>query len=164
MRGSYNLAYVLLAFLVSACGGSGESTTTAPASESVADRFADLTDDERETVMISPLESGQAKYQVMPAVFDTVVVRAVAGPADEPRLVDVLLKGSFPDACTELNELTQSGHEDDEIATLTMRRPESAVCAQVVRPYRFFFQLSKRYAPGEHTLLVNDVPFRFEVE
>jgi len=91
-------------------------------------------------------------------------VRSVPAAENEARVVEALLKGSFPDGCSELHQLTQSKTTGGESATLTMRRPLSAVCTQVVRPYRFFFKLDARYPPGDYVLGVNNRSFAFTVE
>jgi hypothetical protein len=150
--------------LIIGCGGSSNSTTTDAPSLSTTTSFEDLEDDERETVMIATADRSSGAFTINPAAFDTVIVRSVPAEENEARVVEALLKGSFPDGCTELHELEQTGSSDGQIATLTMRRPESAMCTQVVRPYRFFFRLDDRFSPGEYVLVMNDRSFEFKVE
>ena len=86
----------LLASLVAACGGMSNSSSTKgdDVDGATSDRFADLEDDERETVMIAnPGDSGN-EYLISPAVFDTVIVRSAPAVAGEPHVIETLLKGS----------------------------------------------------------------------
>ena len=159
-----NLCLALLLPFVASCGGTSNSASTGGTDDSAVDRFSDLVDDERETVMITTAEESAGEFSMSPAVFDTVIVRSVPATGSEARIVEVLLKGYFPDGCSELHDLTQANTEGGQTATLTMRRPQSAICTQVIRPYRFFFELEERFQPGEHTLTVNDKAFRFTVE
>lgn len=154
---------VLLVPLVGACGGMSNSTSTEGAGGAPSDRFVDFVDDERETVMITTAGDSAEEYLISPAVFDTVIVRSVPAVGDEPRVIETLLKGSFPDGCTELHQLTQSRTAGGQSATLTMRRPQSMMCTQVVRPYRFFFELDNRFPHGKYTLVLNDRVFEFTV-
>jgi len=148
------------------CSGSSSSTDdrSGGESENIESLFADLVDDERETVMIESGEISASEFDIMPAAFDTIIVRAAPGSSEAGRAVDALLKGSFPDACTQLHELSQRSSEAGAVVSLTMRRPRSAICAQVVRPYRYFFELDGTYAIGDHTLVVNDRPYAFSIE
>ena len=155
-------ALLLVTAAAVGCSGSSNSMDTAPTKPS--DRFADLVDDDRETVMITPADLDAEEYDIMPATFDTVIVRAAPASSDGRHGVDALLKGSFPDGCTHLHEMSQRKTDSGQAVTLTMRRPLSEICTQVVRPYRFFFELDDRYPPGDFTLVVNDRPLAFVVE
>lgn len=159
----------LAALILSSCGGTGNSTAPAGGTDSsevarMKEHFADLVDDERETVLIAPADRDPDAYEITPASFDTVIVRAEPHPTDGRKAVDVLLKGSFPDGCTELHKMTQHSTADGRTVELTMRRPEGAMCTQVVRPYRYFFVLDGTFAAGQYTLTVNERPFHFTVE
>lgn len=155
---------VLVLPFISGCGLMSNSTSPDGAEDPSSRRFADLEDDERETVLITTSDESTGEFRMSPAVFDTVIVRSVPTTEDEPRVVEALLKGSFPDGCTELHQMVQSKTDRGESATLTMRRPLSAMCTQVVRPYRFFFELDARYPPGDYVLVVNNRLFAFTVE
>ncbi len=85
-----------------------------------------------------------------------------APPSDSTR-VEVLIRGSFPDACYELSGVTQSRVARLVDVTLTVRRPQGAFCATVVRPYRFYLMLDGRFARGPYTLTVNGTVAPFEV-
>ena len=119
--------------------------------------------DGRDLVVLVPPDSSQ-EYFFYPALFDTLHVRpasleaaagAAAAAAAEAVPVEVLVKGSFPDACMELHAVEQEriGHLVN--VELLMRRPRGSVCASVVRPYRFYFLLDGAYAPGAYTLKLN---------
>ena len=77
--------------------------------------------------------------------------------------VEVLIKGALPDACAELHRVTQQRTARLIDIQLTMRRPQGAVCATVVRPYRFYVLLDGLYEPGPYTLSVNGVVKPFEI-
>jgi hypothetical protein len=138
-----------------------------PPDERFGHRYADEAPDGRSTIVIAPPDTAKA-YFYYPAVFDTVHVRPapfgdVTSDATSETKVEILVKGSFPDACTELHEAeqTRSGHIVE--VDLQMRKPQGAVCAAVRRPYRFYLMLTGRYAPGNYTLLINGDEFPFEV-
>lgn len=127
--------------------------------------FDDLDEDGRETVLIEPVdEEGLEAFDVRPAVFDTALIRVDPNRVDGAANVEVLLKGSFPDACFQLHELDQRPSRSGQVIVLTMRRPTDAICAQVVRPYRFFFTLDRRITPGRYDLQINEESFAFEVD
>ena len=125
--------------------------------------FEDLDDDGRETVLIEPTEEGLGSFDVRPAVFDTAMIRVDSNRTDGTATVEVRLKGSFPDACFQLHDLDQRPTKGGQEIVLSMRRPTDAICVQVVRPYRFFFTLDRRFVPGRYALIVNEHPFSFEV-
>lgn len=155
-------AALLSALLVSVSGCMHTaSDTKRTATEERRDPFEDVGDSDRETVLIEPME-GTETFDVSPAVFDTAIVK-VDAQSGIPAIVDVLVKGSFPEGCFELNALDQEPMRGGQRVSLTMRRPEEAICTQVVRPYRFFFTLDRRFNPGRYTLVINDRSFPFEV-
>lgn len=153
---------VLVAALVfSACTGSGESTV-APDDE-FGHRYEGVAPDDRETVLATPPDSSES-YIMTPAVLDSIVVRPArrAAAPGEAVPVEVLLKGALPDACSALNLPTQTRRANLIDVELTMRRARGAMCAQVVRPFRFYLPLEGTYTPGSYTLTVNGtvLPFR----
>lgn len=116
--------------------------------------------------MIAPAET-EVEYFYYPAYFDTVHVRHAPFeervPFELQELpVEVLLKGSLPDSCTELHDLEQDRAGNIIDVTLRIRKPRGAVCAAVMRPYRFYFELPGEYRPGHYTLRLNNriVPFQ----
>lgn len=141
-------AALVLALVLSACGGGA----------ALGDE-----DDGRETVLIRPAD-GDTRYLVYPAILDDVFVRpsqAAAGAGTEVG-VEVLLKGTLPDACSELDAARQSRAGNFVTVDLTMRTPRGAVCAQVTRPFRFYIVLEGGFEPGHYTLTLNGTahPFR----
>ncbi|HEX7072225.1 MAG TPA: hypothetical protein VF190_15540 [Rhodothermales bacterium] len=166
MRSQYLPPCVALAIAVgvSACISSGQSTR--PADERFGHRYDDASAAGRTTVVIAPADTN-VLYFYYPAPFDTVHVRpAPFREGLEPELqelpVEVLVKGTFPDACTELDDLEQERSANIVNVDLTIRRPRGSVCAAVARPYRFYFMLPGQYRPGHYTLLLNEeiIPFQ----
>lgn len=145
------------ASLLAACAG------TRPADRPPEERFGHRPDeeagDERQLLTLTAPDSARA-YFYYPTTFDTLVVRPASFEAERPAEVqqvpvEVLVKGALPDACSDLHDLQQerAGHIIN--ITFTMRRPQGAVCASVVRPYRFYFMLEGAYGVGAYTLKVN---------
>lgn len=138
-----------------------------PPDERYGHRYVDeLAGGDRETIVIVPADTTR-QYFDFPAPFDTVHVRpAPFPPGSQADLqgvpVEVLVKGSLPDACIELHDLQQERTGHLLQARLMIRRPRGAVCATVVRPYRFYFMLPGRFVPGHYTLKLNEriVPFQ----
>ncbi len=158
MRHAPLLTLVAAALALAACAGG----TRAP-DDRFGHRYGGVAPDGRETVLVEPADS-LASFVTLPAVIDSVVVRpeqAEAAPG-EGVAVEVLVKGTLPDACATLNAPTQERTGHLVRLTLTMRQPSGALCAQVVRPFRFYVALEGTYAPGSYTLFVNDAahPFR----
>lgn len=105
-------------------------------------------------------------YFFAPAILEEIVVRtAPMPPADTARgtRVDLVIKGSLPDACAELHDVSQQRTARLIDIALRMRRPQGAVCATVVRPYRYYLELEGTYKPGPYTLNVNGVLRPFEI-
>ena len=119
--------------------------------------------DGRETLLLAaPADS--AGFFVYTAVVDSVAVRPAQRSAapGEAVPVEVLVKGALPDACSALNAVTQARTGHFVTMALTMRQPRGAVCAQVVRPFRFYVRLDSLFEPGSYTLTLNGrvTPFR----
>lgn len=147
-----------LSFIATGCM---HVSTSSKSTNSGNDPFEEKGDKTRETILIEPTEGTQS-FEISPALFDTAMVK-VDAKGGSPAIVDVLIKGSFPEGCFELNALDQEPMRSGQRVTLTMRRPAEAICTQVVRPYRFFFTLDRRFDPGRYTLEINDRSFAFEV-
>lgn len=153
-------ALVLATFLL--LGGCARSSQMNNAVVSPEDPFLDDEDDQRETVLIEPSVRGQGSIDVSPATLDTALIR-VDPQESGGAIIEVLVKGSFPDGCSELHELDQEPTLSGQKVSLTMRRPSEEMCTQVVRPYRFFFTLDRRFDPGTHQLAINEHAFSFAV-
>ncbi len=150
-----------LAMTIAAC--SGTSHTSVSIDEQFGHRFEGTAPDGRETHEISPPESGQ-DYAIHPAVFDSIYIRPQfdAGDSDGQN-VEVLIKGSFPDSCTELHSAKQERAGNIINVSLDMRRPRSTLCASVVRPYRFYLLLEGLYPAGNYTLKINGTVRAFTI-
>jgi len=135
--------------------------------EQFGHRYERLPPDGSRVVGLVPVEEG-IDYHYYPALFGTVVVRYasfdMAVPLDTQRVVvEVLIKGAFPDACMQLHAFEQERTGNIIMATLQMRRPQSAVCASAERPYRFYVVLEGRYGAGHYTLRLNGEAIPFQV-
>lgn len=120
-------------------------------------------DDGRQTIVISPADQ-TIEYRFFDASYETVVIRqakveatgnAVGADPNQYR-VEVLVKGSFPDSCSELHSVEQQRAGNLILATLTMRRPQGAVCASVLRPYRYYLDLDGTFGPGSYSFKLNE--------
>ena len=128
-------------------------------------RVDGTTDDGRTTITINPPDAS-VSYRYFPATFESVIVRPAPASAagDSPGVpVEVLIKGSFPDACAELHDVSQVRRGRMVEVTLQMRRATGSVCAAVLRPYRFYLQLEGAYEPGAYTMTLNGKAHSFEI-
>lgn len=155
---------VLLASIQVSCVGS--KAVEAPPDEQFGHRYDDRGPEGRRTLEVrSP--ASNATYFYYPAVVDTVHARHASFQSDvveNGRVpVEILVKGSLPDACSELHDARQerSGHIIK--MRVEMRRPQGAVCARVIRPFRFYQTLDGTYAPGSYTLKLNGWVHTFSV-
>ena len=151
------LRYLTLAIVVLAIGACKSSAPTMVVEDQqFGHRYEGTAPDGRETHIIEPAEANQ-EFVVHPAVFDSVLVRPQV-PLDMPsegRVVELLIKGSFPDSCTRLHAVSQERSGNIINMSLEMRRPKGQLCASVVRPYRFYVSLDGKYPPGHYTVKVN---------
>ena len=158
--------FLLAAVLAGACSGS--EAAQKPSDERFGHRYEDASSPSgRETVMVAPPDTNQA-YFYYPAVYDTLHIRPApfdpkASAETQAMPVEVLVKGAFPNTCTELSGVDQErvGHLIN--VRLQMRKPRGAVCAAVERPYRFYLMLPGTYRPGSYTLTLNDEAHPFVV-
>ncbi len=156
-RASILLAAAAVA--LAACSAGGRTTGD--------QRFGHRTDgwgpDGRETLLLGP-PADSSGFFVYTAIVDSVAVRAAPpSAAGEAVPVEVLVKGALPDACSELNAVTQSRTGHFVTMGLSMRQPRGAVCAQVVRPFRFYVRLDSLFAPGSYTLTLNGSTTPFQI-
>ena len=154
------LALLLVSGTLAACSG-GAATRSGDA------RYGDRKDawapDGRETLLITPPADSTA-YFVYTAVVDSVSVRTAGRAAPGESVgVEVLVKGALPDACSALNAVTQSRTGHFVTLALTMRQPRGDVCAQVVRPFRFYVALDEPFEAGSYTLSLNGRVTPFQV-
>ena len=155
---------VMLYFLA---GCMGSRPTDIPPDEQYGHRFDENATDGRRTLSITAPDNSQS-YFYYPAPVDTVHIRTASFNPDMPAAgqeiaVEILVKGGLPDACSELHHIEQQriGHIVD--ITLEIRRTRGAVCATVIRPYRFYVQLDGTYEQGSYTLRLNDQAYNFVI-
>ena len=154
------LAAAAAALGLAACAG-----PTATVEPSSPDRFGYRagSDDRRETMEPRPA-TDSLRYLVFPAVVDSVGVRTAGRPLPGDGVaVEAVIQGALPDACAELEAVTQSrqGHFVD--VELTMRQRRETVCAAVVRPFRTYLVLDGPFEAGSYTLTVNGSNTPFQV-
>ena len=121
--------------------------------------------DGRTTIVVSPPQD-DVDYRLFEASFETVTIRPEAATQATSQTgvpVEVLIKGAFPDACSELHDVTQQRAGNLILVTLTMRRPQGSVCASVLRPYRYYLDLDGVFLPGPYSLRLNESVHPFEV-
>jgi hypothetical protein len=92
-------------------------------------------------------------------------LRIRTGPItpDASRPVELIIEGALPDACTNLHAISEErrGHLID--VRFQIRRPKGALCAQVIRPFRFYHAFAEPLPVGPYTLRVNGQVHPFEV-
>lgn len=122
--------------------------------------------DGRLNLVIEPPEP-EVDYFYYPAPYDSVVIRPAAFTREEGgqpyTRVEVLIKGAFPDTCTELHEVEQSRAANLLRLNVTMRRPKGAACMQARRSYRYYVMLDGIFRPGDYALQVNAVNYTFSL-
>ena len=138
-----------------------------PAASDVVERdrfgYRVLSDEDRETVLLRPV-TDSTQFLLYPAVVQGVTVRPAGRPAPGDGVaVEVLVEGALPDACAELSSVEQDRQLRFIDVTLWMRTPSEAVCAAVVRPFRFYLMLDGAFEAGSYTLRLNDTPYPFQV-
>ncbi len=118
--------------------------------------------DGRRTVVVIPATNADS-YNVSPAPFATVDIR-IGRKEAEGTPVELLVKGALPDACTELHGVNQTRNNNEVIVQIQSRRPGEALCATVVRPYRFYVSLDGFFAAGRYTLNLNGRSKQFSIQ
>ena len=148
---------------LAACTGGGESTAPS-GDQTFGHRYGGIAPDGRETVLLTPADS-VVRVLIYPAILDSIAVRPErrTTSASDPISVEVLLKGTLPDACSRLEDARQvrRGHLID--IELTLRQPRGRACPQVVRPFRFYLPLEGAFGPGSYTLKVNGAVVPFQI-
>ena len=159
LRGGF--AACVLALLVAGCFSSGAEQV--PPDQRFGHRYAGDAPDGRPTITLTEPEPDKSFFRYG-ASIDTVHVRP--GPYEQAEgrpgtRVEVLIKGTFPDACMELDGVEQwrAAHIVD--LEVTVRRPQGRACAQAVRPYRYYVLLDGIFRPGDYILKVNTFNYTF---
>lgn len=156
---------LLTVVLLAVTGCLGTSREAVNPDDQFGHRAERQSDDGRRTIAITPPDTSRT-YRYFPAFYDEVNVRP--GPTDpnSPSAaveVELLIKGAFPDACSELHSVEQQRTGNLLEITLTMRRQRGAVCASVLRPYRFYLTLDGTYTPGSYRIQLNDGVHTFQI-
>ncbi len=130
-------------------------------------RYLGQAPDGWETLTLTPPDSTEA-YWYYPVPIDTVHVRPAPfrldlSPAMQAVPVELLIKGSLPDACSELDSVAQERAGHLLRVQLWMRRPQRRSCRPIVRSFRFYLTLSDSLASGSYTLKLNGRVFAFEI-
>ncbi|HYE97223.1 MAG TPA: hypothetical protein VD962_13555 [Rubricoccaceae bacterium] len=161
MRAALLLPTVVVVALSAGCAGSSRSPSP---DDAFGHRYEGTAPDGRETLIVAPPDTTET-YFTYPAVLDSVHVRlaAVEIPPGSAVPVEVLIKGALPDACSVLDAVEQERLGHLITVTLTTRRPRGAMCAQVVRPFRFYLPLDGFLEPGAYTLHVNGAAYPFRI-
>lgn len=158
----HSLVMMLVVFL----GGCAVLKPAAPEPEdSFGHRVDGQTEDGRTTIAITPARE-DVEYRLFDASYDNVTIRPAEVTAANRASgveVEVLIKGAFPDSCSELHEVKQQRAGNLVLVTLTMRRPQGSVCASVLRPYRYYLDLDGVFTPGPYSMRLNDLSHPFVV-
>lgn len=119
-------------------------------------RYTSPDTDGRATLQVVLPDSG-ARFFTYPVPIDSVYFRpAPFAPDSTTTRAEVLIKGTLPDACSELHRFEQERSGNLIQLRLLMRKPQGAVCAMMVRPFRYYALLEGRYPPGDYTIKIND--------
>ncbi|NNF03091.1 MAG: hypothetical protein HKN17_01385 [Rhodothermales bacterium] len=159
------LPVIVVSIAASLSGCLGTSREVVDPEARFGHRVEDGEDASRQTIAITPPDTTRT-YRFFAATYDEVNIRpAPLEPesASTGTAVELLIKGAFPDACSELHDVQQQRSGNLIDITLTMRRQRGAVCASVLRPYRFYLTLEGRYAPGSYRIELNDGVHTFQV-
>lgn len=155
---------IVLAVYLAACAGSRK--VEVPPDEQFGHRFESEGPEGRRTIDITQADS-VGRYFFYPAAVDTVHIRPAPFTADSVAVeavpVEVLVKGALPDACSELHGVKQNRYGHLIEVRVEMRRPQGAVCASVMRPFRFYLRLEGVYEPGSYSMKLNDWVYPFSV-
>ncbi len=146
------------------------SCASAPRLVSPDDRFGHRyvghAPDERLTLDLTPPKVDQQYLRYLVPI-DTVHVR-IAPLDDQPTgeqavKVELLIKGSLPEACAALDTVAQERAGNLLRVQLWMHRPARKRCRPVRQPFRFYLPLEGSWKPGSYTLKLNDRIFPFEI-
>jgi hypothetical protein len=127
-------------------------------------RYVGRAPDGRLTLNLTPPAAYQQDLRY-PVPVDTVHVRMAPLEATGEQTVklELLIKGSLPDACSALDAVTQEQNGHLLRVQLWMRRPAKQRCRPVAQPFRFYLLLEGAFNPGSYTLRLNDRVFPFEI-
>jgi hypothetical protein len=149
------------------CGCIGMRVAELPPDEQYAHRYDQRNAMGRTTIDIREPDSTRA-YFVYPVVIDSLHVRPApfleGVPVEQQSVkVEVLLKGSFPDVCSELHAVRQERFGHLLNVWVEMRRPRGVSCPAIIQPFRFYFDLEGLYTVGSYTLKINGTVYPFTI-
>jgi len=160
---SGTIMIVLIVWLAS-CAGT--RNVEVPPDERFGHRFETEGPEGRRTIDLTQADS-TGRYFYYPAAVDSVHIRPAPFSEDSAAVaavpVELLIKGALPDACSELHEVKQNRYGHLVEIRVEMRRPQGAVCASVMRPFRFYLRLEGVYEPGSYSVKLNDRMYAFSV-
>lgn len=122
--------------------------------------------DAQEAVIWTPTPAAPGR---MYFYFDVPVSEIV--PRVEPRTtalgdsvrVELLVKGTVPNDCYELESVTETRQARFVGLTLRMRRPQGVPCRTVVRRFHYYHVLRGVYAPGPYVFSANGASRPYEI-
>lgn len=95
----------------------------------------------------------------------TVVVRVeprTSAPSEAAR-VELLVQGSVPNDCYELESVAEARHGHFVDLTMRMRRPQGVPCRTVERYYAYYRILEGTFLPGPYVFTVNGTERPYEI-
>jgi len=139
-----NLVLLLIvAVVVTACGGQPTETPAASAAEPI----------------VAPTPSGDTVHGE--AVVDSVDILILES---FPVQIQVLARGNLPDGCTEIDQIIRERQDQTFTVTITTARPADAMCTQALVPFEETFSLDVYgLRAGTYTVDVNGVTGTFEL-
>lgn len=168
LRRSWGLLLItVLLFGGASAGCSSSEPTQLPPDQRYGHRYdGHRAPDGRLNLELTPPEP-DTDYFYYPAIYDSVNVRPApftrAQGGEPATSVELLIKGSFPDDCTELHDVEQERAGNIVNVQATMRRAQGAVCHRVRRAYRFYVPIEGTFRPGDYTLKVNRINYTFSL-
>ncbi|MCA0269599.1 MAG: hypothetical protein LCH53_10330 [Bacteroidetes bacterium] len=113
---------------------------------------------------VTPAAPGQMYFYFDVPVSEVVprVEPRTTAPGDSAR-VELLVKGSVPNDCYELESVTETRQARFVDLTLRMRRPQGVPCRTVIRTYRYYHMLRGVFAPGPYVFSANGASRPYEI-
>lgn len=113
---------------------------------------------------VSPPAPGRLYFYFDVPVSDVQprVEPRTTAPGDSAR-VELLVKGTVPNDCYELESVAEAHHAHFVDVTLRMRRAQGVPCRTVVRRYHFYHTLRGVFAPGPYVFTVNGTSRPYEI-
>lgn len=113
---------------------------------------------------VTPAEPGRMYFYFDVPVSEVVprVEPRTTAPGDSAR-VELLVKGSVPNDCYELESVTETRQARFVDLTLRMRRPQGVPCRTVVRYFHYYRVLRGVFAPGAYVFSANGASRPYEL-